>query len=319
MAYRIFAALRSESLTWYDIHNMSDTGLILHSENPVVGDSFANPFRGYNSAVYINSPDTSVSTMMFFLIFDNPTQINWYGGGSHTSYAVDNGDGKYGLNQSVNSTARNVIGTEIYEGLPLFRDYNEWLNYVQTPFHPPYNWQSVPSISGKNGILSLSRVLDDRLLTGDSIARIELSDMSESIPARFAVLQQNLPNGVPTPVIYAGLVDNLTITMKHDGYTNLYAFNLNVNTIYSIEGNLSANSLGFIIDNDNEVAKVVYYTAVREAGIVTYFSMTVPTQSETEMHNLWLWLFTHMNPEDEKIMFGKQEEVLESYGIRRES
>lgn len=28
--------------------------------------------------------------------------------------------------------------------------------------------------------------------------------------------------------------------------------------------------------------------------------------------------YDHMNPEDEKIMFEKQEEVLESYGIRRE-
>ncbi|MBO7716986.1 MAG: hypothetical protein J6S85_26475 [Methanobrevibacter sp.] len=187
--------------------------------------------------------------------------------------------------------------TQTSAKLEMFYNWvKDWLEVV-----PPiiYNWQSVPSISGKNGILSLSRVLDDSLLTGDSIARIELSDMSESIPARFAVLQQNLPNGVPIPVIYAGLVDNLTITMKHDGYSNLYDFNLNVNTIYSIEGNLSANSLGFIIDNDNEVAKVVYYTAVREAGIVTYFSMTVPTQSETEMHNLWLWLFTHMDPEDD--------------------
>ena len=162
-----------------------------------------------------------------------------------------------------------------------------------------YNWQSVPSISGKNGILSLSRVTDDSLITGEDISRIELSDMSESISARFAVLQENLPNGVPTPVIYAGLVDNLTITMKHDGYDNLYDFNLNVNTIYSIEGNLSSHSLGFIIDNENEVAKMVYYTAVREAGIITHFSMTVPNQSETEMHNFWLWLLTHTDPEDD--------------------
>ena len=29
--------------------------------------------------------------------------------------------------------------------------------------------------------------------------------------------------------------------------------------------------------------------------------------------------YDHMNPEDEKIMFSKQEEVLDSYGIRRES
>ncbi len=29
--------------------------------------------------------------------------------------------------------------------------------------------------------------------------------------------------------------------------------------------------------------------------------------------------YDHMNPEDEKVMFQKQEEVLESYGIRRES
>lgn len=164
---------------------------------------------------------------------------------------------------------------------------------------PTYTWQSVPSISGKNGILSLSMVTDNSILTGDSISRIELSDMSESTSARFAVLQQNLPNGVPVPVIYAGLVDNLTITMKYDGYMNKYELYLNVNVIYTIEGNLSSSSLGFIIDNENEVAKIVYYTPIREAGILVAYSMTVPTQTETEMHNIWLWLFTHTDPEDD--------------------
>ena len=216
---------------------------------------------------------------------------NWMAQGAKWCIYVDT------ANQRTYAKIVNSDGSSMALGRDFTNNYS-YFESLLTPL-PQYTWQSVTSISGKNGILSLSRVLDDSLLTGDSIARIELSDMSESIPARFAVLQQNLPNGVPTPVIYAGLVDNLTITMKHDGYSNLYDFNLNVNTIYSIEGNLSANSLGFIIDNDNEVAKVVYYTAVREADIVTYFSMTVPTQSETEMHNLWLWLFTHMNPEDD--------------------
>ena len=54
--------------------------------------------------------------------------------------------------------------------------YDNTNNYTQNVFEAlqtvTYNWQSVPSISGKNGILSLSRVLDDSLLTGDSIARI---------------------------------------------------------------------------------------------------------------------------------------------------
>ena len=224
----------------------------------------------YASTIYVLVDDTN---QLGTLIYQTR---EWDGGWSSTS-----------MWQSLNWNVYRTQRSEIYQ----------WAKRLAPP--PPYNWQSVPSISGKNGILSLSRVLDDSLLTGDSIARIELSDMSESIPARFAVLQQNLPNGVPTPVIYAGLVDNLTITMKHDGYSNLYEFNLNVNTIYSIEGNLTTNSLGFIIDNDNEVAKVVYYTAVREAGIVTYFSMTVPSQTETEMHNLWLWLLTHTDPEDD--------------------
>ena len=174
----------------------------------------------------------------------------------------------------------------------------ELYQIIKSLIPPTYNWQSVPSISGKNGILSLSTVTDS-IITGDDIARIELSDMSESIQARFAVLQENLPNGVPVPVIYAGLVDNLTITMKFDNYMNKYQLYLNVNAIYTIEGNLSSSSLGFIIDNENEVAKIVYYTPIREAGILVAYSMIVPTQTETEMHNIWLWLFTHTDPEDD--------------------
>lgn len=176
--------------------------------------------------------------------------------------------------------------------------YN-WSKHLMQAY-PSYTWQSVAGVTGKYGTFNFSRVLDDSLLTGEDIARIELEDMSESVQARFAVLQQNLPNGVTTPVIYAGLVDNFAITMKYQGgLDNKYDINLNINTVFSIEGNLSSSSLGFIKDDENEVAKMVRFTPIHEAGILTAYSMTVPAQTDTEMHNIWLWLFTHTDPEDD--------------------
>lgn len=53
--------------------------------------------------------------------------------------------------------------TEIYSEYPdscFNSNQTGFINYITTGLQPPYTWQSVPSISGKNGILTLSTLND---------------------------------------------------------------------------------------------------------------------------------------------------------------
>lgn len=159
-----------------------------------------------------------------------------------------------------------------------------------------YNWQSVPSISGKNGILSLSHVKDDSILTGDDINNIPLDDAIESIPARFPVMEQNLPNGVRTPVFYAGMVDYFAITKGSP--SSLYEIVVQGRAVYSFTGGLTG-SLGFIIDDENEVAKLTTLNGVREAGILTSYTLTVWDADADEMHGIWLFVHGHRDTADD--------------------
>lgn len=159
-----------------------------------------------------------------------------------------------------------------------------------------YNWQSVPSISGKNGILSLSHVKDDSILTGDDINNIPLDDAVESIPARFPVMEQNLPNGVSTPVFYAGMVDYFAITKG--SLSSVYEIIVQGRTVYSFTGSLTG-SLGFIIDDENEVAKLTTLNGVREAGILTSYTLTVWDADADEMHSIWLFIHGHRDAADD--------------------
>ncbi len=61
------------------------------------------------------------------------------------------------------------------------------------------------------------------------------------------------------------------------------------------------------IDKAKEQAKEYKHSLLRELSFLA-------------VHGFYHLLgYDHMTPEEEKIMFGKQEEVLEEYGIRRES
>ena len=139
--------------------------------------------------------------------------------------------------------------------------------YIIEAINPTvYQWSSVPAISGKNGILTLSTA-DDSYHTGDTVSNIPISDVSLSAPSRLSTLAAGIPNGETVSVVYAGSIDHMDITPQLVQYT--VSLILAGQAVYTITPNRYPRWLGFIIDEENEVAKLVWYTEHREADILT--------------------------------------------------
>ena len=173
-------------------------------------------------------------------------------------------------------------------------------NLIKGLVPPQYNWQSVPSISGKNGILSCARVKDDSILTGDDITNIAMDGVITPSAANFPTLFSGVPRGMRTPILYAGMVDHMDVQRTTGGPTafNMY-INVAGNDVYTWATGYFDNSyLGFIIDDENEVAKVVKINPYEQADIQVGWSMEVGPATDTEMHNIWLFIHSHTNEED---------------------
>lgn len=89
-----------------------------------------------------------------------------------------------------NNNAYDIVWNEKIKGFDK-SEQNEFVDYVRTP--PQYTWQSVPSISGKNGILSLSTLNDindgEEVITDDT-SKFNLTNESNTL----TLVRNNLPN-----------------------------------------------------------------------------------------------------------------------------
>ena len=164
-----------------------------------------------------------------------------------------------------------------------------------------YTWQSVPSISGKNGILSLATIKDDAINNGDPVNNAVI-DAFSNLPT--SALASNLLGGsddrwfiidgdteeVPprwfTRVLEIYLYSSQRVDFDFAGNIvnpdeSLTPFS--VLTSCSTSGNVY---LSILVDDENEVAKVSF---IHDNGNSTY-SYNQETFTDTEMHNLWIWL-----------------------------
>lgn len=75
----------------------------------------------------------------------------------------------------------NVRKTLVDSTIPIFYDWDEFQNYIQNPYIS-YVWQSVPAISGKNGILlpmsTLNDINDGNEVTTSDTSKFNLNDRS---------------------------------------------------------------------------------------------------------------------------------------------
>lgn len=163
-----------------------------------------------------------------------------------------------------------------------------------------YNWSSVPAISGKNGILSLSTA-ENSYHTGSTVSNIPIADVSISASSAVSALGANIPMGATVDAIYAGSIDHINLTRRSSlGVENyLFDFILAGQNIYSTYL-LPSQYLGFIIDDENEVALMIGYAKHYEADIFTGYDEVVQQATAEQMYDLWRFLHSHTegNPED---------------------
>lgn len=171
-----------------------------------------------------------------------------------------------------------------------------------------YTWSSVPAISGKNGILSLATIDNEQLGDGSLVEEGSLNWVT-NLPssASIASLTSNLGVGnADVPILWSGNTKRCDATFTFVpiiGNTLILKFYLAPST-GGIENqifmtgwsNLDYNRsyIGFIKDDENQVAKVSLITTYWDADHLNEYVRFNDTGSETmtdeEMHNMWVWL-----------------------------
>ena len=162
-----------------------------------------------------------------------------------------------------------------------------------------YQWQSVPSISGKNGILSLT-TLKNELITGDTVSGLTDSDFNNfASETMLQNLVQDIPYGEEVPLIYGGQVDYLAIERLD---THLYDIKIYIGgsstPVYSRTWTWSAGLnayLAFIKDDENYVAKM----AIARQVVGGTYVYDIGSMTDTEMEGVWLYLFSNDNTPDD--------------------
>lgn len=190
---------------------------------------------------------------------------------------------------------------EVIEWISIcFRNVNIFVNGEDWTEETTYTWQSVPSISGKNGILSLSHVRDDSILTGQSISNLTPAQVKLEGTTQISSLIANVPIGKAVKAIYAGKVDFLGI-MKDNSASSTVRISVAGNNVYLASFISQKNYIGFIIDDENEVAKLSYIMPIYDpiTEILDHYEMHVSSDDATEMRNIWLFIHSHIDNEDD--------------------
>lgn len=188
-----------------------------------------------------------------------------------------------------------------------------------------YNWKSVPAISGKMGILSLSMINDADIGNGAPVSAANLNTIGRIAPgSRISTLAGDLGNTQQSTIIYSGDgyrmdIERITQSFPVPGQPtlNISAATLKFyllpttggveNLIYSYtvqfgvavgegSGEAVPSYLGFIIDDEQEVAAL----NIISVGDTTVDYCNPGTGMTAEqMRLLWVWLRAGNPDEDE--------------------
>ncbi len=163
-----------------------------------------------------------------------------------------------------------------------------------------YSWVSVPSVSGKNGISLLSHVRDDSIITGQDIANLSPADVKLEPTTQISNMLVNVPVGKAIKAIFAGMVDFLGLRKDNTASSTL-RISVGGNNILLKSFVSQKNYIGFIIDDENEVAKLALFMPIYDplTEILDHYEMNVSSDDETEMHNIWLFIHSHRNTDDD--------------------
>lgn len=188
-----------------------------------------------------------------------------------------------------------------------------------------YEWSSVPAISGKNGILSLSMIKNEALGDGNPVINGNLNDIERlAAGSNIRTLANNIGVNEQSTICYSGENYRLDLARSTKTITLPGPISVTISTailkfymlpttggaenlIYtSPEFSFGANSaagyseadsyIGIITDDENEVAAL--NIIVPKETVVDYNDPGA-TMSAEDMHLLWLWLRPGNPDEDE--------------------
>lgn len=162
-----------------------------------------------------------------------------------------------------------------------------------------YTWSPVQSITGKWGTFALSRVKQTSVNNGEEVTNGTMSDIEVLSPS---VLLQSVLAAVPidtqVDIMYAGQVDKLAVEVDIQIYKlKFYMAGSSTPFYQASAAKAYAQWIQILIDEENEVAKLSMLTA--ETTNPYSFRYNYNTMDETEMHQLWLWVHSHMNGDED--------------------
>lgn len=133
----------------------------------ITSSASKNASRPYMNEVRFYDLRTSSPTLIYSVDAGNLRNCYLalgYDDSLHLSYFLIAGQFYTGSWDAVNSSYKGILGGSSTSGR---QTMYELISGSQTP---TYTWQSVPSISGKNGILSLAQIKDEYINEGESVS-----------------------------------------------------------------------------------------------------------------------------------------------------
>lgn len=207
-------------------------------------------------------------------------------------------------------TLVSQYGSNTMYGYPGGANYLAQINgtYAQTIYeiisnseYHAYNWVSVPSVSGKNGILSFSTIKQASINDGNPVSGATIDDVNLSDQTKLSTLMENIPRGMEVEAIYAGSVDYMSLKRDNPpAITTSAKFYMGGSSapFYTLSGLVQTTDyLSFLIDEENEVVKPSIIRKTSNTPATFTYNNETPTESE--MQQLYLWFRSHIDNEDD--------------------
>lgn len=304
-------------LRWYsappDVRNM----MTLLGDDWMSGREANSTYELFNDGTLqiqiVTGPDyngrRNLQSLKFKNLVDN---IEWtvtnnnFGNGLYVALGYDDelqtayyfAVGKYYYNNSWEEKMYGTLGDDAAKKASLYRAITHAIPVL-------HEWKPVPAVTGKLGTFNFSMVKEEHIGDGSPVtdapeSYIERLTTSSYLPNMFNSIQYN----TEIDVIYSGQVDKMTVevpAVESEGhwivgnrYLKFYMAGASTPFYISYQPFSWENRwLGFIIDEDNEVAKICIIK--RDGNTYDYLNTSM---SDAEMGQMYLWLHSHI-PEDD--------------------
>lgn len=134
------------------------------------GDYYRSAGRGEGDFIYFNLYFAEEPTITQYTMGHNMSGAPSYD--SNLGLWVWRQNTSFGLGSNWTDQSAPItsdFGEHFYSYLQSGVTRQMYIDYIMLPYTPTYNWQSVPSIIGKNGILSLSTINDSAINNGNPV------------------------------------------------------------------------------------------------------------------------------------------------------